>query len=96
MQNTWSIEADGVTWRPNSRLLELDTDAPGTARPQHQQGTSRDSRPQTTNRPAVKAGGVERVPEGEVGAGLPVIRGGAGWSQLFSAVDGLHGYHVPT
>eukprot|EP00878_Enallax_costatus_P038335 GHUV01043540.1.p1 GENE.GHUV01043540.1~~GHUV01043540.1.p1 ORF type:complete len:208 (+),score=54.45 GHUV01043540.1:723-1346(+) len=80
-KNAWSIEDDGVTWRPNSRLFELDTDTPHSSKAaasSRQQRPGRESRPQAVGRPPASAGGAGRVPDGEVGAGLPVIKGGAG------------------
>lgn len=84
-KHAWTLTAKDA-YRPNCRLFQVDKEAMAAAvaaarshkqQQQERLAVAKQSSLRVTSPAAADAAGVQRIPAGEVGAGLPVVVGGA-------------------
>lgn len=104
-KHAWTLTAKDA-YRPNCRLFQVDKEAMAAAvaaarshkqQQQERLAVAKQSSLRVTSPAAADAAGVQRIPAGEVGAGLPVVVGGASEcgfifiNSKLAAVAGLFG-----
>ncbi|KAF6259479.1 hypothetical protein COO60DRAFT_1000751 [Scenedesmus sp. NREL 46B-D3] len=94
-KHAWSLVSAGA-YRPNCRLFQVDKAAAAaeaaarrTSKQQRRQHRASTRQPSLGGAPAAAAAAVRRIPAGEVGAGLPVVDGGASKEEFEAALHSL-------